>query len=238
MTLPIIAGIEITTDAEGRFSLNALHRASGKGESKEPNKWLALSGTGELIAELVSTEGSCGSLVSIQKGGSSPGTFAHKLLAISYAGWISPSFQLQVNQVFLDYKTGQLQPVKPQSNILATDALLEIPSYMENIKLLYPHLGEASVQEIISSAINLTVDYPLLPSPKIEEKFWTATELAEAFGISANKLGRLANAYGLKIPAYGEYRLGKSQHGSKQVEQFYYNERGRAALAEALGVAA
>ena len=27
--LPVIAGVEITTDAQGRFGLNALHRASG-----------------------------------------------------------------------------------------------------------------------------------------------------------------------------------------------------------------
>ena len=37
-------------------------------------------------------------------GGTQQGTFAHELLSISYAGWISPRYQLQVNQVFLDYK--------------------------------------------------------------------------------------------------------------------------------------
>lgn len=42
-------------------------------------------------------------------GGKTPGTFAHELLAVSYAGWISPKFQLQVNQTFLDYRTGKLQ---------------------------------------------------------------------------------------------------------------------------------
>lgn len=33
-SLPVICGIEITTDAEGRFNLNALHKASGKAEEK------------------------------------------------------------------------------------------------------------------------------------------------------------------------------------------------------------
>lgn len=28
--LPVIAGVEINTDTEGRFNLNALHKASGK----------------------------------------------------------------------------------------------------------------------------------------------------------------------------------------------------------------
>jgi len=43
------------------------------------------------------------------------GTFAHELLAISYAGWISPAFHLKVNQVFIDYRTGALQPAIPQT---------------------------------------------------------------------------------------------------------------------------
>uniref|UniRef100_A6VSR7 KilA domain protein n=1 Tax=Marinomonas sp. (strain MWYL1) TaxID=400668 RepID=A6VSR7_MARMS len=106
--LPIVEGVAITTDKEGRFNLNALHKASGLRESKEPNKWLALKSTNELITELEATARSCGSSINKQKGGANPGTFAHELLAISYAGWISPKFQLLVNQVFLDYKTGKL----------------------------------------------------------------------------------------------------------------------------------
>lgn len=36
--VPMIAGVEITTDAEGRFNLNALHKASGLGEGKTTSK--------------------------------------------------------------------------------------------------------------------------------------------------------------------------------------------------------
>ena len=38
-------------------------------------------------------------------------------MAIAYASWISPSFHLQVNQVFLDYRTGKLQPVPAELNL-------------------------------------------------------------------------------------------------------------------------
>lgn len=41
-SLPVIAGVEITTDAEGRFNLNALHKASGLGSAKKPSNWLRL----------------------------------------------------------------------------------------------------------------------------------------------------------------------------------------------------
>ena len=98
-----IAGVEITTDAEGRFNLNALHRASGAAKKNGPSYWLALEGTQSLIAEL--QEQTTGIWV-VSKEGRNGGTFAHELLAVSYAGWISPAFQLKVNQAFLDMKSG------------------------------------------------------------------------------------------------------------------------------------
>nr|WP_119711296.1 KilA-N domain-containing protein [Arsenophonus endosymbiont of Aleurodicus floccissimus] len=118
---PIIAGVEITTDSEGRFNLNALHKASGEGEHKRPSKWLATIQAKELIAELEANllknnqspnSGSAHKVVNAVNGGSPPGTFAHELLA--YAGWIAPKFRLMVNQTFLDYKTGRLAHVTQQ----------------------------------------------------------------------------------------------------------------------------
>lgn len=115
--LPVIAGVEITTDAQGRFNLNALHKASGLGGTKRPSVWLATKQSKELINELESQSQNSGSVLEVNNGGVSPGTFAHELLAVSYAGWISPAFQLKVNQVFIDWRTGKLNGVShtPQS---------------------------------------------------------------------------------------------------------------------------
>lgn len=109
--LPVIAGIEITTDPEGRFNLNSLHKASG-GEKKDgPSYWLALDVTEKLINELKIHNAEIPVFTARGKHG---GTFAHELRAISYAGWISPRFQLQVNQTFIDYRTVST-PAIPQS---------------------------------------------------------------------------------------------------------------------------
>lgn len=135
-TLPVIAGVEITTDAQGRFNLNALHKASGEAEHKRPSKWLSTEPTKELIAELESqspSEGLAQKAVNSVKGGSAPGTFAHELLAVSYAGWISPAFQLKVNQVFLDYRNGRLQPI-PQFDPATA---LNDPATMRSLLLGY-----------------------------------------------------------------------------------------------------
>lgn len=108
----IISNQPIPFDDAERVSLNALHHASGLGESKEPNKWRSLKSTKELIAELEATEESCGSLIHVVRGGKGGGgTYAHELLAVSYAGWISPKFQLQVNQAFLQSRQAPTAPV-------------------------------------------------------------------------------------------------------------------------------
>lgn len=102
---PVICGVEITTDAEGRFNLNALHKASGGEKKNGPAYWFSLDSTTQLITEL---EKQTTGITVVKKEGRKGGTFAHELLAIEYAGWISPAFRLQVNQTFLDYRTGKL----------------------------------------------------------------------------------------------------------------------------------
>ena len=113
-SLPSIAGVAITTDAAGRFNLNALHHASGMPASKSPSKWLENETTKALVSALEDQNPNSGSVsedrpVSVINGGLNPGTFAHELIAVSYAGWISPSFQLQVNRVFVEYRTSRIQ---------------------------------------------------------------------------------------------------------------------------------
>lgn len=103
--VPVICGVEITTDAAGRFNLNALHKASGSEKKNGPSYWLALESTKQLIVELEKQTTEI-SVVTVE--GRNGGTFAHELLAVEYAGWISPAYRLQVNQTFLDYKTGKL----------------------------------------------------------------------------------------------------------------------------------
>ncbi|MDE1476396.1 KilA-N domain-containing protein [Xenorhabdus bovienii] len=113
--LPVVVGVEIPLDEFGRYNLNTLHKASGEGKSKTPNKWLETKQAKELIrqleAKLLKTfqtpnSGSAQKVINTINGGMSPGTFAHELIAVSYAGWIRPDFQLDVNQAFIDFKSG------------------------------------------------------------------------------------------------------------------------------------
>ena len=76
---------------------------------------------------------------------------------------------------------------------------------------------------IITSAETLTGVY-LGYRPKIEQVTYSAKEIGDMLGMSANRVGRIANAHGLKTEEYGSYYLGKSQHSDKQVEHFRYFE--------------
>ncbi len=85
--LPMIAGVEITTDAHGRFNLNALHKASGEGDHKAPNQWLRLAGAKALIAELKSQTANLQSApTSTVNGGSAPEFGGHVLTPVGGLG--------------------------------------------------------------------------------------------------------------------------------------------------------
>lgn len=72
--------------------------------------------------------------------------------------------------------------------------------------------------------------------PEVEETF-SATEVGKMIGgISANKIGKTANAHGLKTPEYGIFVMDKSRYSSKQMPSFRYNWKGVEKLAEILGV--
>lgn len=86
-----------------------------------------------------------------------------------------------------------------------------------------------------SHAAKVLAGGEVIPLPEKTERYYSATELGQMFGVSANKIGKLANANGLKVAEYGKEVWSKSEHSCKQVAQFLYNESGRARIEEILG---
>ncbi|WP_052437564.1 KilA-N domain-containing protein [Haemophilus influenzae] len=119
----ILANEVIALDEHGRISLNTLHKLSGTGKEKQPALWLRLNGTQELIAELDRSTDLKIAPITVIKGGLEQGTYAHELLAVSYAGWISPRFQLQVNQAFLD---SHRQPMVSENINISKDEYIDL----------------------------------------------------------------------------------------------------------------
>ena len=65
---------------------------------------------------------------------------------------------------------------------------------------------------------------PCLPMEEAKERTYSATEVGNILGISAMKVGQLANKYNLKVPENGKYFYSKSEHSCKEVETFRYYE--------------
>lgn len=79
-------------------------------------------------------------------------------------------------------------------------------------------------QIIDSYATEVLTGEKLLPLPVVEKKTYSASEICKILGVSANKIGKLANEFNLKTEQYGKYFYDKSKYSSKEVETFrYYN---------------
>ena len=62
--------------------------------------------------------------------------------------------------------------------------------------------------------------------PALAEKTYSATEVGNILGISANMVGKIANDIGIKTEEYGKWFHDKSKYSSKEVETFRYNNAG------------
>ena len=80
---------------------------------------------------------------------------------------------------------------------------------------------EALIVSATEKVTGIKLDYHVM----IERKTYSATEIGDKFGVSANKIGRIANKHNLKVSKYDEYYIDKAKGHDKQVETFrYYDE--------------
>ena len=96
-------------------------------------------------------------------------------------------------------------------------------------------LSPVAVELLQINALEILGDKAIEHRPEVE-KSYTATELSEMFGVSAQKIGSLANKHNLKTDEYGYFALDKSKYSNKQVETFRYYESGKKKIQELLGV--
>ena len=75
-----------------------------------------------------------------------------------------------------------------------------------------------------AKAAEMVAGEMILPLPVVERKTYSAKEIGDMFGVSANKIGKLANMHKLKTPEYGKLFYSKSEHSVKEVETWRYYE--------------
>lgn len=87
--------------------------------------------------------------------------------------------------------------------------------------------SEGTYREVCKAyAANTLAEREVLALPEVESKTYTATDVGKLLGVSANRIGKIANAHNLKIDEYGHWYHDKAKNCSKEVEVFRYNEHG------------
>lgn len=177
----VINNREILTSSSGfgeLYLLNEIHRASGSDPNHRPSNWLRLKQTQDQIQYLTDAQ-ICASPIKIVKGGlDGQGTFAHELLVISYASWISAEFHIKVNQAFMDMHRPKIQlpdftnPIEAarawadqyEAKEIAQQALIEAKpkiDYFERVSLNTTNLNATQVGKKVgmsATALNKHLD--------------------------------------------------------------------------------
>ena len=118
---------EISLDEDGRYSLNDLHRAAMRHgnakESHKPGNFLRSESVAAFVQELSDAQNRAA--VMVIRGGVGQGTFADELVAIRYAAWIDPKFELAVYQTFRSSISKKAERANLQEQMSAAIILLE-----------------------------------------------------------------------------------------------------------------
>lgn len=131
----------------------------------------------------------------------------------------SKAVRRKVLEKLTDMKQQQIQqPAQPIGEI--EDKLRAIVFALEHTTL-----SDVAKETVIVTSAETLTGVSIGYRPQIEQTTYSAKELGDVLGISANRVGRIANAHGLKTKEYGLYYLNKSQHSDKQVEHFRYFEK-------------
>lgn len=75
---------------------------------------------------------------------------------------------------------------------------------------------------LVSKAAETLSGESIIPLPKIERKTYSAKEIGDKFGVSANKIGRIANKYNLKTEEYGSYYRDKKKNSDGECDTWRY----------------
>ncbi|EOZ9282835.1 KilA-N domain-containing protein [Enterobacter hormaechei] len=103
-----VNGVSVRVDDEGRYNLNDLHAAAVSNgeatESQRPSNFLRTAQIKRFISALKAKAQKRASEeiqpLKVIKGGSESGAWGVELLAIRYAAWIKPEFEIEVYEVF------------------------------------------------------------------------------------------------------------------------------------------
>ncbi|EDS73012.1 BRO family, N-terminal domain protein [Anaerofustis stercorihominis DSM 17244] len=125
-------------------------------------------------------------------------------------------------------KTGEYKTTEPIKEMLAEAKLRNARAREASIWLkIGQNIKSEDYRQICSSyASEALAGSAVIPLPEVRETYYTATQLGDMLGISANRIGRIANEHKLKTSRFGKWYHDKGKNSSKEVDVFRYNSEG------------
>lgn len=142
-----------------------------------------------------------------------------------------PFRQWVINEVLPSIRKTGSYTVNNSSSIVndlkSRELQLKRAEYLSKIAERYLNRCDGRYAQILDSYATkeLTGEH-ILPLPERIEHYYTAEEAGKILGVSANKIGRIANLNHLKNEKYGKWFIDKAKYTNKEVEAFRYNQAG------------
>lgn len=132
---------------------------------------------------------------------------------------------------FTDWVVEEVLPTLRKTGTYTVQQVPRKPSYEARVqaaqlldKIAGDYEGTTYKQILQAYATRELLGEFALPLPQLPTKTYSATEIGDILGISANRVGRVANKFGMKTPEFGEWFKDKSHYGAKEVSTFRYYE--------------
>lgn len=140
---------------------------------------------------------------------------------------IAKQFKSVVKKILKDLRLGKTviadKPLEPEVKPYA--ARVECAKLFHELADTYRNSLDDKYSRILDAyATKQVEDKFILPLPEMKVKTYSAGEIGKLTGLSANKVGHIANQFNLKNETYGEWVWDKKKYGIGEVQTFRYYE--------------
>ena len=137
---------------------------------------------------------------------------------------IAKSFKKQVKKILHDLRTGKtvIAETKTIDEFAHIEARVEAAKMLREIGLEYSGKSQNYKQILDAYTTKALTGTFVLPLPEVTRQSYSATEIGQMMGISANKVGSIAIKYGLKTDEFGLWVHDKSKYSAKEIDTFRY----------------
>lgn len=229
-------GTEIRERGE-MLSLTDMWKAGGSDPSKAPAQWLRSDAAQEFVSFVADLQhaNSHDDVLTVDRGGRSPGTWAHWHVGLAYAKYLSPEFHVWCNQVVRAYMEGRLGSA-PANDVRERElsirerelTLREREFRASGFEVLLEKLPTLSPEVrsmlLVKAAEVRSGESMLALLPPADPEWLSPTQIADRFSVTANRVGRVISALGIRnVEGMSRAITNKSQHSDRAVVSFLYS---------------